>query len=100
MNIWGQEFLSLASYLEEELFKDLFIDEIAALLDIARENGYEGDYEQFKYDLYNRPEVIPFPKSSGPDFKEGGLVSLGYLLWGAISQRTEEQKHSRADWTN
>jgi len=62
------------------MIKELFIDEIAALLDIARENGYEGDYDQFKYDLYNRPEVIPFPPSAGPDFSTGGLVSLGYLL--------------------
>ena len=27
---------------------DYFIDEIAALLDIARENGYEGTYDDFK----------------------------------------------------
>ena len=62
------------------MFKDLFLDEIIRLHEIARENGYEGDYEKFKYDLYNRPEVIPFPPIAGPDFSQGGLVSLGYLL--------------------
>ena len=28
----------------------------------------------FKYDLLNRPEVIPFPQSAGPDFASGGIV--------------------------
>ena len=62
---------------------DYFIDEIAALLDIARENGYEGTYDDFKNILLNDPEelirIMPY-QSAGPDFKSGGLVSLGYLL--------------------
>ena len=74
---------------------DYFIDEIAALLDIARENGYEGTYDDFKNILLNDPEelrrIMPY-QSAGPDFKSGGLVSLGYLLWEAISPRTEAQK--------
>ena len=74
---------------------DYFIDEIAALLDIARENGYEGTYDDFKNILLNDPEelrrIMPY-QSAGPDFRSGGLVSLGYLLWEAISPRTEAQK--------
>ena len=62
---------------------DYFIDEIAALLDIARENGYEGTYDDFKNILLNDPEelrrIMPY-QSAGPDFKSDGLVSLGYLL--------------------
>ena len=62
---------------------DYFIDEIAALLDIARENGYEGTYDDFKNILLNDPEelrrIMPY-QSVGPDFRSGGLVSLGYLL--------------------
>ena len=62
---------------------DYFIDEIAALLDIARDNGYEGTYDDFKNILLNDPEelrrIMPY-QSSGPDFRSGGLVSLGYLL--------------------
>ena len=52
------------------------LEELIMLLGVAREGGYDGDLETFKYDLINRPEVIPFPKSMGPDFSEGGLVSL------------------------
>ena len=62
---------------------DYFIDEIAALLDIARENGYEGTYDDFKNILLNDPEelrrIMPY-QSAGPDFRSGCLVSLGYLL--------------------
>ena len=62
---------------------DYFIDEIAALLDIARENGYEGTYDDFKNILLNDTEelrrIMPY-QSAGPDFRSGGLVSLGYLL--------------------
>ena len=74
-----------------------YLDELLDLLDIARANGYDKSLDEFKYDLLNRPEVIPFPQSAGPDFREGGLVSLGYLLWGATLPKTEEQKLSRAD---
>ena len=56
------------------------LDEFIRMLDVAREGGYEGNLETLKYDLLNRPEVIPFPQSMGPDFRSGGLVSLGYLL--------------------
>ena len=62
---------------------DYFIDEIAALLDIARDNGYEGTYDDFKNILLNDPEElrrIMTYQSAGPDFRSGGLVSLGYLL--------------------
>ena len=62
---------------------DYFIDEIAALLDIARDNGYEGTYDDLKNILLNDPEelrrIMPY-QSAGPDFRSGGLVSLGYLL--------------------
>ena len=74
-----------------------YLDELLDLLDIARANGYDKSLDEFKYDLLNRPEVIPFPPSAGPDFREGGLVSLGYLLWEATLPETEEQKPSRAD---
>ena len=51
---------------------DYFIDEIAALLDIARENGYEGTYDDFKNILLNDPEelrrIMPY-QSAGPDFR-------------------------------
>ena len=57
-----------------------YLDELLDLFDLAREGGYSADLDQFKYDLLNQPEVIPFPPSAGPDFREGGLVSLGYLL--------------------
>ena len=63
--------------------ESLFIDEIQALLDIARSNGYEGTYDDFKNILLNDPEelrrIMPY-QSAGPDFRSGGLVSLGYLL--------------------
>ena len=52
------------------------LEELILLLDAARENGYDGTLETLKYDLLNRPEVIPFPKSMGSDFKDGGLVSF------------------------
>ena len=42
-----------------------YLDELFDLLDIARAGGYEGTLEEFKYDLMNRPEVIPFPSSLG-----------------------------------
>ena len=74
-----------------------YLDELLDLLDIARANGYDKSLDEFKYDLLNRPEVIPFPPSAGPDFAGGGLVSLGYLLWEATLPKTEEQKLSRAD---
>ena len=74
-----------------------YLDELLDLLDIARANGYDKSLDEFKYDLLNRPEVIPFPPSPGPDVREGGLVSLGYLLWGETLQRTEGKKLSRAD---
>ena len=57
-----------------------YLDELLNLYDLAKENGYDKDLDNFKYDLLNRPQVIPFPQSSGPDFRSGGLVSLGYLL--------------------
>ena len=57
-----------------------YLDELFDLLDIARAGGYEGTLVEFKYDLLNSPEVIPFPPSKGSDFSNGGLVSLGYLL--------------------
>ena len=44
---------------------DLMLDELIRLHDIARENGYSGDYMQFKKDLVENPEVIPFPPSAG-----------------------------------
>ena len=55
---------------------DLLLDELIRLHDIARENGYKGDYLQFKKDLERNPELIPLPPSAGPDFAGGGLVSL------------------------
>jgi|TARA_R100001126_G_C4733787_1_gene105104 hypothetical protein len=55
---------------------DLLLDELIRLHEIARENGYAGDYMQFKKDLEKNPEVIPFPPSAGPDFSQGGLVGL------------------------
>jgi|TARA_E500000318_G_scaffold103265_1_gene108163 hypothetical protein len=51
------------------------LDELIAMLDVAREGGYDGTLETLKYDLLNRPEVIPFPRSMGPDFSQGGLVN-------------------------
>ena len=79
MNICGQV-LSTAHSLG---VMNLFIDEIAALLDIARDNGYEGTYDDFKKILLTDPEqlrkIMP-AQSAGPDFSGGGLVSLGYLL--------------------
>ena len=56
------------------------LEELILLLDAARENGYDGTLETLKYDLLNRPEVIPFPRSAGPDFSQGGLATLGYLV--------------------
>ena len=53
-----------------------YLDELFNLLDLARAGGYEGTLDEFKYDLLNRPEAIPFPNSMGPDFSSGGLVSL------------------------
>ena len=53
-----------------------YLDELFDLLEVARAEGYEGTLEEFKYDLMNRPEVIPFPRSAGPDFSEGGLATL------------------------
>ena len=55
---------------------DLMLDELIRLHDIARENGYSGDYIQFNKDLVENPEVIPFPPSAGSDFNQGGLVGL------------------------
>ena len=55
---------------------NLLIDELIALHEIARENGYAGDYMQFKKELEQNPELIPFPQSMGPDFANGGIVSL------------------------
>ena len=54
---------------------DLLLDELIRLHDIARDNGYKGDYLQFKKDLERNPEIL-FPPSAGPDFAGGGLVSL------------------------
>ena len=51
-----------------------YLDELFDLLDLARAGGYEGTLDEFKYDLLNRPEVIPFPDKAGPDFAAGGLV--------------------------
>jgi|TARA_X000001388_G_scaffold6551_1_gene4203 hypothetical protein len=53
-----------------------YLPELLDLLDLARVGGYEGSLDQFKDDLMNRPEIIPFPPSAGPDFKLGGLVKL------------------------
>ena len=53
-----------------------YLDELFDLLEVARAGGYEGTLEEFKYDLMNRPEVIPFPSSMGSDFAEGGLATL------------------------
>lgn len=55
---------------------DLLLDELIRLHDIARDNGYKGDYLQFKKDLERNLDKIPFPPSEGPDFKQGGLVGL------------------------
>ena len=38
-----------------------YLDELLDLFDLAREGGYSADLDQFKYDLLNQPEVIPFP---------------------------------------
>ena len=64
------------------LTEPLYIDDIQRLLDVARENGYEGSYNDFKFILFNDPETFRkiMPPSAGPDFSQGGLVSLGYLL--------------------
>ena len=51
-----------------------YLDELFDLLDLARSGGYEGTLDEFKYDLLNRPEVIPFPDKAGPDFASGGIV--------------------------
>ena len=57
----------------------LYLDEIMALLDIAREQGYGGSYDEFKYILYNDPDtlrrIMP-EKSMGSDFRDGGLATL------------------------
>ena len=57
----------------------LYIDEIQALLDIAREQGFEGTYDEFKYILYNDPDtlrrIMP-ERSMGSDFRDGGLATL------------------------
>ena len=52
-----------------------YLDELLNLYDLARENGYDKDLDNFKYDLMNRPQVIPFPDKAGSDFATGGLVS-------------------------
>ena len=51
-----------------------YLDELLNLYDLAKENGYDKDLDNFKYDLMNRPQVIPFPDKAGPDFAAGGLV--------------------------
>ena len=40
------------------------------MLDILRENGFEGTYEEMIYKLRHDPASLPFPKSAGPDFAE------------------------------
>ena len=57
-----------------------YLDELLNLYDLAKEGGYNKDLDNFKYDLLNRPQEIPFPRSAGPDFSRGGLATLGYLL--------------------
>jgi hypothetical protein len=52
------------------------LDELFDLYDLARQGGYQKNLDEFKFDLMNRPEVIPFPRSAGPDFSEGGLATL------------------------
>ena len=53
-----------------------YLPELLDLLDLARVGGYDGSLDDFKHDLMNRPEVIPFPPSQGSDFNQGGLVGL------------------------
>jgi hypothetical protein len=52
------------------------LDELFDMLDILRENGFEGTYEEMVYKLRHDPASLPFPKSAGPDFAEGGLATL------------------------
>ena len=51
-----------------------YLDELLNLFEVAKENGYDKDLDNFKYDLMNRPQVIPFPDKAGSDFATGGLV--------------------------
>ena len=51
-----------------------YLDELLNLIEVAKENGYDKDLDNFKYDLMNRPQVIPFPDKAGSDFATGGLV--------------------------
>ena len=52
------------------------LDELFDMLDILRENGFEGTYEEMIYKLRHDQASLPFPKSAGPDFAEGGLATL------------------------
>jgi len=47
--------------------------ELFELLDVARMNGFEGSYDEFKYLLMNEPAKLPLPDKA---FALGGLVSL------------------------
>ena len=49
------------------------IDELFDLLDVLRENGYEGTYEEMKYKLINDPAALPFPDKLV--FSRGGFVN-------------------------
>jgi hypothetical protein len=56
------------------------LSELINLLDLARENGYEGDFETFKLLLMERPELLPLPDKL---FANGGMVNkgLGALMY-------------------
>ena len=68
------------------------LSELLNLLDLAREGGYEGDLDTFKYLLLNDPARIPFPDKKV--FANGGLVTLGYMLWAEVTfQAIEVPRH-------
>lgn len=51
-----------------------YLPELLDLLDLARENGFEGDLETFKLLLLERPDLLPFP---GRLYAQGGAVNQG-----------------------
>tara|TARA_R100000781_G_scaffold48143_1_gene32184 strand:- start:1299 stop:1481 length:183 start_codon:yes stop_codon:yes gene_type:complete len=53
------------------------LPELWRMLEIARENGYEGTYDEFKRRLIEDPASLPFPRTP---LAAGGIPSLMYLL--------------------
>ncbi|MDC0032268.1 hypothetical protein OAJ23_02295 [Pelagibacteraceae bacterium] len=59
------------------------LSELIEIFEASRESGFNGSFEEFKYLLRERPELLPLPDKL---YARGGMVNrgLGALMYGLL----------------